>query len=120
MDHKGFNINQLLESNKCSNFDQDHLLTLIYNILCALNFIHSSGLVHDNLKPENISLDESCFVTLAGMDSIKMPSENDLGISNNDASQSTMENTPMLPKLKCLGISEKILSTNPFKKGSES
>lgn len=38
-----------------------------------------------------------------------MPSENDLGIEN-DISQSTMDNTPLLPKLKGLDKTDKVLS----------
>jgi serine/threonine protein kinase len=57
-------INHILEIKWCENFDQNHLITLIYNSLCALNFIHSSGLIHNNLEPKNIKIDESCMVTI--------------------------------------------------------
>jgi hypothetical protein len=53
------------------------------------------------------------------MDSAKMPSENDLGIEN-DISQSTMDNTPLLPKLKSLGKSDKVLSGKPLTQNQKS
>jgi serine/threonine protein kinase len=73
MEYNNFSTEQLLETSKCGNFDQNHLLTLIYNILCGVNFIHSSGLIHDNLKPSTINLDESCFVTVSSIDTVRMP-----------------------------------------------
>ena len=32
------------------------LLTVIYNTLCAMKFVHSTGIMHRDIKPSNILL----------------------------------------------------------------
>jgi mitogen-activated protein kinase 1/3 len=46
------------------NFSEDHVKKIIYNILSALNFIHSANILHRDLKPSNILLDENCNVRI--------------------------------------------------------
>ena len=47
--------------NECPvNLEEDHVLTVIYNILCAVNFIHSAGVIHRDLKPSNILINSEC------------------------------------------------------------
>ena len=46
------------------NFEYDHLLIIIYNLLCAVNHLHTAGIVHGNLSEKNIYIDEECFVKL--------------------------------------------------------
>lgn len=65
MEYNKLDLSLLLETTKCGNFDQDHLMPILYNILCSANFIHSFGLVHGNFNPNNIKLNESCFVTIS-------------------------------------------------------
>ena len=44
--------------------EEDHIVTMMYNSLCALNFIHSSNLMHRDLKPGNLLVDSNCCVRL--------------------------------------------------------
>ena len=32
-------------------FELDHALTILYNMLCGLNFLNSAGVIHRDLKP---------------------------------------------------------------------
>ena len=37
---------------------------ILYNILHALNFIHSANVMHRDLKPANILVDSNCMVKI--------------------------------------------------------
>ena len=40
------------------------LKKLTYNLLCSLNFIHESGIMHRDIKPDNILIDENSRIKL--------------------------------------------------------
>lgn len=42
------------------NFNELHMLKLIYNILCSLCFLHSLNVMHRDLKSANILLTADC------------------------------------------------------------
>ena len=46
-------LNRVPESMSLS---MDHVVHIFYNILCAINLIHSSGVMHRDIKPANILL----------------------------------------------------------------
>lgn len=41
-----------------------HIKTILYNLLCALYYLHSAQVLHRDLKPANVLVDESCAVKL--------------------------------------------------------
>jgi serine/threonine protein kinase len=41
---------------------EDHVIVILYNLLCCLNYLHSANLMHRDLKPANILLDDSSQV----------------------------------------------------------
>ena len=42
----------------------DDLIKIIYNLLCAVKFIHTAGIIHRDLKPSNILVDEKFNVKI--------------------------------------------------------
>ena len=46
-------------------FDESHILTMLYNLLCGLKQIHEAGIIHRDIKPANILIDQDCQVKIA-------------------------------------------------------
>jgi mitogen-activated protein kinase 1/3 len=44
--------------------NEEHVITILYNILCAVNLMHSSNVMHRDIKPANILLDDQCGVKI--------------------------------------------------------
>lgn len=58
-----------------------HIQLVIYNLLCAVRYLHSANVLHRDLKPANILVNEDCSVkicdfglarSIAGVDSAGM------------------------------------------------
>ena len=43
-------------------FTENHLIKLVYNILCCLAFLHMCNVMHRDLKPANILIQSNCCV----------------------------------------------------------
>ena len=39
-------------------------MTILYNLLCAVNFMHSANVMHRDIKPSNILIDEKCNIKI--------------------------------------------------------
>ena len=46
MDCKEMNLNSIFSMLKPDSFSELHVLTITYNLLCALNFLHSANVMH--------------------------------------------------------------------------
>ena len=62
MEYMPMDLSYVLENSIVMS--DDHIKTLIYKLLCALNFIHSANIVHRDLKPANILIDGKCNLKL--------------------------------------------------------
>lgn len=62
MKYKQSDLRDVLTMSGKIDYDESHIITIFYNLLCSLNFIHTAGIIHRDLKPENILLDDNCRV----------------------------------------------------------
>lgn len=46
------------------NLEFLHIQTIIYNLLCAIKYLHESKVIHRDLKPANVLINEDCSVKL--------------------------------------------------------
>ena len=63
MTHHSFSLSHLLKHD-VSNFTNEHLLILIYNLICSFKYMHSLGVVHRDIKPSNILVNSDCTVKI--------------------------------------------------------
>jgi len=47
-----------------TELDEEHIITFLYNMLCALNFLHSANIIHRDLKPANFLVTSDCNVKI--------------------------------------------------------
>lgn len=64
MEYVKSDLKKVLNSTNQIQFKEDHVVVIVYNVLCALHFFHTAGLMHRDIKPANILIDEKCQVKL--------------------------------------------------------
>ena len=47
------------------NFNESHLIRIIYNTLCATAFIHEANVMHRDFKPANLLIGSDCNVKIS-------------------------------------------------------
>ena len=97
MEFMELDMKKLIQTDAPQNFDHSHLVTIFYNLLCAVNYLHSAGVMHRDLKPGNVLMDGQCFVKICDFGMARtVPSEKQIqledGKGNNTMSkQSTAD-----------------------------
>ena len=46
------------------SLSKEHVLVLIYKLLCALNYVSTANVLHRDLKPANVLIDENCNIKI--------------------------------------------------------
>ena len=46
------------------NLEILHIQTIVYNLLCAIKYLHESKVIHRDLKPANVLVNEDCSIKL--------------------------------------------------------
>lgn len=64
MEFVATDFEKLMDAIPQTEISEGHVITILYNQLCALNFIHSANIVHRDLKPGNFLVDSQCGVKI--------------------------------------------------------
>ena len=57
-------IQRMIANVELDQLDEMHIKIILYNLLCAINYVHSAKIMHRDIKPANLLIDESCRVTI--------------------------------------------------------
>ena len=60
IDKCDMDMKKLLKSNKY--LEEIQCKSMIYDILCGLNYLHKASICHRDLKPENILVNDDCTI----------------------------------------------------------
>ena len=50
--------------NKKMILEEEHIVIILYNILCGINFLHSANIMHRDIKPANILINSECEIKI--------------------------------------------------------
>lgn len=64
MEYTAQDLTTLVHNPQGWDIGLEHCIVIMYNILNAVNFLHSAGVMHRDLKPANILLDEDSQVQI--------------------------------------------------------
>ena len=57
-DYCGMDLKKLIDSGKIKKLNHEHIRIIIYNLLCSLKLLHSANIVHRDIKPGNILIND--------------------------------------------------------------
>ena len=64
MELQAMDLSDMMEIGEKLKFSLAHLKCLTYNLLCATKFLGSLGVVHRDLKPNNILVKDDCRIQI--------------------------------------------------------
>lgn len=53
-------LKKLLKSSK--HLEETQVKSIVYDILCALKYLHAANIIHRDLKPGNILVNDDCTI----------------------------------------------------------
>ena len=64
MEYGEQDLKQALDLNSGATINSENYKIILYNMLCAMNFIHSANIIHRDIKPANILFKNDCTIKL--------------------------------------------------------
>lgn len=71
MEHMPMDLRTLLQHGAEMSLSEKHVITLLFNMLNAVDFLHSTNLMHRDIKPSNFLVDDNCCVRLCDFGSTR-------------------------------------------------
>ena len=63
----GMDLSHFMKNRSKFGLQEDHILTIIYNILCGVHFMHSAHVIHRDIKPANMLINQDCNVRICDL-----------------------------------------------------
>ena len=60
LDRCDMDLKKLLKSSKY--LEEPQVKSIVYDMLCGLNYLHKSQIIHRDLKPANILINDDCTI----------------------------------------------------------
>ena len=64
MEYMQTDLKKIFQSMPSLEFTEAHMISLIYSMLCSLNFMHTANIIHRDIKPANLLVDSDCRVKI--------------------------------------------------------
>lgn len=77
LEYIAYDMKKFLSKTSCQ-IEFDHLKVITYNLLCAVNYLHSVNVMHRDIKPKNILIDCNCNIKITGLGQARTIESKDL------------------------------------------
>ena len=57
MEYVHADLKKIINSVPETVLNEQHIIIIVYNALCCLNFIHTANIMHRDIKPSNLLID---------------------------------------------------------------
>lgn len=64
MEYVDSDLRKVFNSCPSITFGEHHVITIMYNLLCAVHYVHSANIMHRDIKPANILIDSECQIKI--------------------------------------------------------
>ena len=64
MDFEKLDFKKLFSSSNPKELQEDNVVLILYNLLCAINYLHSANIIHRDIKPANLLISENSAVKI--------------------------------------------------------
>lgn len=94
MEYFNRDVSEMMNMVQPQHLSEEHIQHIMYNLLCSINFLHSFGVVHRDIKPGNILVNDACQVKLCDFGlarSLKVPETKKETNGNIQTNGSTMD-----------------------------
>ena len=64
MDYHSKDLKKILDKADKIIINNEHVIKVLYSLLCAIKFVHSANVLHRDIKPANLLFQKNCHVVL--------------------------------------------------------